>query len=44
MARSLDEFIIGGIKTTIPFHQRIMHNKEFIEGDIDTGFIERLKL
>jgi acetyl-CoA carboxylase biotin carboxylase subunit len=44
MARSLDEFIIGGIKTTIEFHQRIMHNKEFIEGDIDTGFLERLKL
>ena len=44
MARSLDEFIIGGIKTTIKFHQRIMNNKEFIEGDIDTGFIERLKL
>lgn len=44
MARSLDEFIIGGIKTTIPFHQRIMNNKEFIEGNIDTGFIERLKL
>ena len=44
MARSLDEFIIGGIKTTIKFHQRIMNNKDFIEGDIDTGFIERLKL
>jgi acetyl-CoA carboxylase biotin carboxylase subunit len=44
MARSLDEFIIGGIKTTIEFHQRIMNNKEFIEGDIDTGFLERLKL
>jgi acetyl-CoA carboxylase biotin carboxylase subunit len=44
MARSLDEFIIGGIKTTIEFHQRIMNNKDFIEGDIDTGFLERLKL
>ena len=44
MARALDEFIIGGIKTTIKFHQRIMSNKDFIEGDIDTGFIERLKL
>ncbi|MEJ2492370.1 MAG: acetyl-CoA carboxylase biotin carboxylase subunit, partial [Desulfuromonadales bacterium] len=44
MARSLDEFIIGGIKTTIAFHQRIMHNKEFMEGDIDTGFLERLKV
>ena len=41
MARALDEYIIDGIKTTIPFHQRIMHNKEFIEGNIDTGFLER---
>jgi acetyl-CoA carboxylase biotin carboxylase subunit len=44
MARSLDEFIIGGIKTTIAFHQRIMRDRQFIEGDVDTGFIERLKL
>jgi acetyl-CoA carboxylase, biotin carboxylase subunit len=42
MARALDEYIIEGIKTTIPFHQRIMSNKEFIEGDVDTGFLERL--
>lgn len=43
MARALDEYIIEGIKTTIPFHQRIMGNKEFAEGvDVDTGFIERL--
>ncbi|MCK4536430.1 MAG: acetyl-CoA carboxylase biotin carboxylase subunit, partial [Desulfuromonadales bacterium] len=45
MARALDEYIIGGIKTTIDFHKRIMHNKEFIEGkDVDTGFLERLKI
>ncbi len=44
MNRSLDEFIIGGIKTTIPFHQRIMNNKDFIENNIDTGFLERLKI
>jgi acetyl-CoA carboxylase biotin carboxylase subunit len=44
MARALDEYIIEGIKTTIPFHQRIMANKEFIEGAVDTGFLERLVL
>ncbi|BCR04691.1 acetyl-CoA carboxylase biotin carboxylase subunit [Desulfuromonas versatilis] len=44
MARALDEYIIEGIKTTIPFHQRIMSNKEFIEGKVDTGFLERLVL
>jgi acetyl-CoA carboxylase, biotin carboxylase subunit len=43
MARALDEYIIGGIKTTIPFHQRIMESREFIEGDIDTGFLERFR-
>ncbi len=44
MARALDEYIIEGIKTTIPFHQRIMSNKEFIEGKVDTGFLERVVL
>ncbi len=43
MARALDEYIIGGIKTTIPFHQRIMESREFMEGDIDTGFLERFR-
>jgi len=40
MARALDEYIIGGIKTTIPLHQRIMANKDFAEGNVDTGFME----
>jgi acetyl-CoA carboxylase biotin carboxylase subunit len=42
MARALDEYIIEGIKTTIPFHKRIMANKDFIEGNIDTRFIEKM--
>lgn len=44
MARALDEYIIDGIKTTIPFHKRIMANKDFIEGNVDTGFLERMVL
>jgi acetyl-CoA carboxylase biotin carboxylase subunit len=44
MTRALDEYIIEGIKTTIPFHKRIMSNKDFIEGNIDTGFLERIVL
>lgn len=44
MARALDEYIIEGIKTTIPFHKRIMANKDFIEGNIDTSFIEKMVL
>jgi len=44
MARALDEYIIEGIKTTIPFHKRIMANKDFIEGNIDTSFLEKMVL
>jgi acetyl-CoA carboxylase biotin carboxylase subunit len=44
MARALDEYIIEGIKTTIAFHQKIMDNKDFKEGNVDTGFLERLVL
>jgi len=41
MRRSLDEFVIRGIKTTIPFHYRIMMDDEFMKGDFDTGYIDR---
>lgn len=44
MARALDEYIIEGIKTTIFFHKRIMTNKDFIEGNVDTSFLERIVL
>ncbi len=44
MARALDEYIIEGIKTTIAFHKKIMDNKDFQEGNVDTGFLERLVL
>jgi acetyl-CoA carboxylase biotin carboxylase subunit len=37
---ALDEFIIEGIKTTIPFHQKIMHDERFRSGKYDTHFIE----
>ena len=38
--RALDEFKIEGIRTTIPFHKRILSNKKFIMGQIHTHFIE----
>jgi len=41
MYRALDEFIIEGIKTTIPFHKKMMLNKDFINGNIDTKYLER---
>jgi acetyl-CoA carboxylase biotin carboxylase subunit len=39
MARALDEFIVEGIKTTIPFHQKLMASEAFRRGDFNTGFI-----
>lgn len=44
MSRALDEFIVEGINTTIPFHQMIMQNGKFISNDYDTGFIDSLVL
>lgn len=44
MYRALDEFIVEGIHTTIPFHKKVMRHEKFIEGDFDTGFIEKYKL
>jgi acetyl-CoA carboxylase biotin carboxylase subunit len=41
MKRALGEFVIEGIKTTIPIHREIMQNSAFIEGRVDTTFIER---
>ncbi len=40
MERALDEFIIEGIKTTIPFHQKLMKNERFRAGDFNTKFLE----
>ncbi len=42
MNRALEEFIIEGISTTIPFHQRVMKDSDFQKGEFDTKFIERL--
>ena len=40
MARALREYKILGIKTTIPFHQRVLKNAAFLEGKYDTTFID----
>lgn len=44
MQRALDEFIIEGIKTTIPFHQQLMKNEDFRSGNFNTGFMDTFKL
>lgn len=40
MKRALDEYIIEGIKTTIPFHQKLMDNEDFQKGNFTTKFME----
>ncbi|SVB92671.1 uncharacterized protein METZ01_LOCUS245525 [marine metagenome] len=40
MERALDEFVIEGIKTTIPFHQALMKDERFIKGDYTVKFLE----
>ncbi len=41
MKRALGEFVIEGVKTTIPFHLVLMDNEEFRSGKFDTGLLER---
>jgi acetyl-CoA carboxylase biotin carboxylase subunit len=42
MRRALDELVIKGISTTIPLHRRIFRNRDFIEGRVDTTWVERV--
>ncbi len=44
MSRALSEYVIEGIKTTIPFHQQLMQNENFRKGDFTTKFIESFEL
>lgn len=44
MQRALDEYIIEGIKTTIPFHQKLMKDPKFREGDFTTKFMETFEM
>src|ERR1035437_4291143 len=40
MSRALSEYVIEGVKTTIPFHQQLMKNEDFISGNFTTKFLE----
>jgi acetyl-CoA carboxylase biotin carboxylase subunit len=42
MRRALQEFIIQGVKTTIPFHLRVMDHPDFVKGAVSTNFLDRL--
>lgn len=44
MVRALDEFIVEGVNTTIPFHKKLMQDPRFKAGDFHTGFLENFKL
>ena len=39
--RALDEYVIGPIATTIPFHHKVLKNEAFRRGDIQTDFIAK---
>jgi acetyl-CoA carboxylase biotin carboxylase subunit len=42
LRRSLDEFVIGGIETTLPLHRRILGTADFVDGNYDIHWLERL--
>jgi acetyl-CoA carboxylase, biotin carboxylase subunit len=42
MRRALEEFVIEGIRTTLPLHQRLFAHPDFLRGEVDTGFVERM--
>lgn len=44
MSRALSEYVIEGIKTTIPFHQQLMQNEDFRTGNFTTKFMESFVL
>ena len=44
MERALSEYIIEGIKTTIPFHSQLMHNEDFLSGKYTTKFLDDFEL
>jgi acetyl-CoA/propionyl-CoA carboxylase len=44
MSNALDEFMIEGINTTIPLYRTIMNEKNFIEGNISTDYLEKYDL
>ena len=44
MKRALDEFVIEGIKTTIPFHRQLMEDPAYVEGNYTTAFMDDFKM
>jgi acetyl-CoA carboxylase biotin carboxylase subunit len=42
--RALEEFTVEGLKTTIPFHLKVLEDKKFLSGEFDTSFLEKFEL
>ncbi len=41
LRRALEEYVIGGIETTIPLHRRLIQAPDFLNGDYDIHWLER---
>jgi acetyl-CoA carboxylase biotin carboxylase subunit len=41
LRRALEEFVVAGVNTTIPLHQRLIGESDFINGDYDIHWLER---
>lgn len=44
MRRALDVFVVEGIHTSIPLHQKILAHPDFVSANLDTSFLVRTKL
>jgi len=44
MKRALDEFVVEGVKTTVPFHQQLMNDENFIQGNFTTKFLDTYEI
>ena len=44
MQRALDEFLIEGVNTTIPFHQKVMAHPKFLSGKYTTKFMDTFEM
>jgi acetyl-CoA carboxylase biotin carboxylase subunit len=42
--RALEQFVVEGVKTTLPLHRAILNNEQFIRGDISTRFMDKFSL
>ena len=44
MKRSLDEFVIEGIDTTVDLHKKLISHKKFVDSDFDTNWLAKEKI